>query len=170
MLDSDGDGVPDNLDRCPGTPMGFKVDRDGCIIEQTVSLRSINFEFNQDRLTEPSKETLDKVAMAMKGQPALTVTIGGHTDSLGADAYNMKLSQRRANAVRSYLISTGVPAGNLVAKGYGESTPVADNDSEEGRTQNRRVEFTVLSKPASVKVISKQPTPASRNAAEGGKP
>ncbi|WP_273452262.1 OmpA family protein, partial [Nevskia ramosa] len=158
-------GVPDNLDKCPGTPKGFKVDRDGCIIEQKVTLRSINFEFNKDRLTDPSKLSLNEVATALNAQSALSVQVGGYTDSLGSDAYNQKLSQRRADAVRVYLISQGVPSGQLTAKGFGEANPVGDNATEEGRTENRRVEFTVLNKPASVKVIEKTPTPASKKAA-----
>jgi len=167
VLDSDGDGVPDNLDRCPGTPHGFKVDATGCIIEQTVVLRAVNFEFNSDQLTLPSQQTLDEVATALNGQPTLSVQNGGYTDSVGSAAYNLKLSQKRAESVRRYLSSKGVAAGNLVAKGFGKANPIASNDTDSGRAENRRVEFVVLNKPATVKVIDKGSTEQSKAAAEG---
>lgn len=164
--DSDGDGVNDNLDKCPGTPKGFKVDADGCIIQQTIVLRAVNFEFNSDRLTVPAQNTLDEVATALIGQPDLNLQIDGYTDSKGSAAYNLKLSKKRAEAVKAYLVGKGVSSGNLVAKGFGEASPVASNDTEEGRTENRRVEFVVLNKPPSVKVLTKQPTKKSKAAAE----
>jgi outer membrane protein OmpA-like peptidoglycan-associated protein len=81
----------------------------------------------------------------MKQNPDIRkVRVEGHTDSKGSDAYNIKLSQRRANAVRDYLIAHGVEADRLVAVGYGETRPVADNGTAEGRARNRRVEFTIL--------------------------
>jgi len=154
-LDSDGDGVADYLDQCPGTPKGFKVDAVGCIIEQTVILRTVNFEFNKDTLTTEAKDTLDLVAAGMASQPKLTVIISGHTDSVGADAYNQKLSLKRAEVVRAYMVGKGVAEVRLKAEGYGESKPIASNDTEEGRAENRRVEFQVLNKPLGVKVIKK---------------
>jgi len=166
VVDSDGDGVPDNLDKCPGTPHGFKVDADGCIIEQTVVLRAVNFEFNSDKLTQPSEQTLNEVAAALNGQPTLSVQIGGYTDSVGSAGYNLKLSQKRANAVQAYLVSKGVSSSNLVAKGFGKANPIASNDTDEGRTENRRVEFVVLNKPATVKVIDEGSTAQSKAAAE----
>ncbi|MDB5988065.1 MAG: P44/Msp2 family outer membrane protein [Nevskia sp.] len=168
VLDSDGDGVPDNLDRCPGTPHGFKVDSTGCIIEQTVVLRAVNFEFNSDQLTLPSQQTLDEVAHALNGQPTLSVQIGGYTDSVGSASYNLKLSQKRAESVRRYLAGKGVASGNLVAKGFGKANPIASNDTDSGRAENRRVEFVVLNKPSTVKVIDKGSTDQSKAAAEGG--
>lgn len=164
--DDDGDGVRNSKDKCPGTPKGFKVDADGCIVEQTVVLRAVNFEFNSDALTAPSKDTLDEVAKALVGQPGLNVEIAGHTDDRGAAAYNLKLSQKRAESVRAYLIGKGAPAASLAAKGYGKTKPVADNKTEAGRAENRRVEFVVLNKVANVKVKTEDSTSASKAAAE----
>lgn len=169
-VDSDGDGVPDYLDRCPGTPHGFKVDASGCIIEQTVVLRAVDFEVNSDQLTLPSQQTLAEVAEALKSQPALSLQINGYTDATGSPAYNLKLSQKRAESVRRYLTDHGVAYANLRAKGLGKTNPIASNDSEDGRAQNRRVEFVVLSQPFAVKVVDKGSTPQSEAAAEGGAP
>ena len=168
--DADGDGVPDCRDKCPGTPKGFKVDDHGCIVEQSVILRSVNFVFNKDELTAPAKDTLNEVAAALIGQPALDVRIVGHTDSVGSDAYNRRLSQRRAESVRRYLMLKGVDQANLQATGMGESKPIASNDTEDGRAQNRRVEFIVLNKPAHVDVKSADSTSRSKEAAESGEP
>jgi len=154
-LDTDGDGVPDYLDKCPGTPKGFKVDAEGCIIEQTIVLRGVNFEYDKDQLTAEAKGILDAVVPGLTSQPKLTLEIGGHTDSRGTDAYNKSLSQRRANSVKAYLIEKGVSSERLAAVGYGEAKPIADNKTDEGRAENRRVEFQVLNKPLTVKVIKK---------------
>jgi OOP family OmpA-OmpF porin len=154
-IDTDGDGVPDYLDKCPSTPKGFKIDAEGCIVEQKIVLRGVNFEYDKDQLTAEAKSILDGVLPGLIAQPKLTLEIGGHTDSRGADAYNQKLSQRRANSVLKYLTDKGVAAERLKAVGYGEAKPVADNKTEPGRAENRRVEFDVLNKPLSVKVIKK---------------
>jgi OOP family OmpA-OmpF porin len=169
-LDSDGDGVPDYLDKCPGTPKGFKVDASGCIIEQTVILRAVNFEFNSDKLTPAARDTLDSVAAGLTGQSSLNVEIAGYTDSVGSAPYNLALSKKRAESVRSYLVSKGLSASRLVAKGYGKTKPIADNKTEEGRAENRRVEFAVLTKPLDVKVVKKGPTTASKAEAQSGEP
>ncbi|WP_234981488.1 OmpA family protein [Fontimonas thermophila] len=95
-------------------------------------------------LTEASRKILDEVAESLKNQPNVRVEIGGHTDSIGNDAYNHILSQQRAEAVRQYLISRGVSGDRLVAMGYGEFRPVASNETPEGREQNRRVEFKLI--------------------------
>jgi OOP family OmpA-OmpF porin len=165
VIDQDGDGVPDSLDKCPNTPHGFHVDASGCIVQQTVILRGVNFEFNSDSLTAPSRETLDEVAAALNGQPELNIEINGYTDSVGSAKYNQKLSKKRAEAVRSYLIGKGIKGDKLVARGFGKEHPVASNKTAEGRTENRRVEFVVLNKPAHVKVISKDATKQSKAAA-----
>lgn len=154
-LDTDGDGVADYLDKCPGTPKGFKVDAEGCIIEQTVVLRGVNFEYNKDQLTLNAQGILDAILPGLESQPKLTLEIGGHTDSKGADGYNLSLSKRRAASVRKYLISKGIAAERLAAVGYGEKKPIADNATEAGRAENRRVEFQVLTKPLAVKVLKK---------------
>lgn len=144
-VDTDGDGVVDSLDQCPDTPKGLKVDAKGCIVEQTVVLRAVNFDFGADQLTAEAKTTLDLLARSMILQKSLTIEIAGHTDSLGPQSFNLLLSQKRAAAVKEYLVSHGVEASRLVSEGYGEFNPIADNNTEAGRATNRRVEFKVLS-------------------------
>ncbi len=144
-IDSDHDGVPDYLDKCPGTPPGVKVDANGCEIEEIV-LKGVNFDFNSAKLTAASETVLDEVVALLKLRPGAPAILGGHTDSKGKPAYNLKLSERRAAAVRDYLIAKGIPAQSLTAKGYGATKPIASNATDEGRAQNRRVtlEFTRL--------------------------
>jgi len=142
--DSDGDGVDDSIDACPNTPRGFKVDARGCATRDArIVLHDINFEFDSSRLTAASKSELDKIAGGLKGQPSMGLTIEGHTDATGSDAYNMKLSKDRASAARAYLISQGVEGSRLEAVGYGETKPIASNSTKDGRAENRRVEFSV---------------------------
>jgi OmpA-OmpF porin, OOP family len=144
-LDSDHDGVPDYLDKCPGTPLGIKVDANGCEIEEIV-LKGVNFDFDSSKLTQASEAVLNDVVTLLKLRPGSPAILGGHTDSRGKPAYNQKLSERRAKAVRDYLVANGIPAESLTAKGYGDSKPIASNKTDEGRAQNRRVtlEFTRL--------------------------
>lgn len=146
FVDSDGDTVSDDLDKCPDTPKGLKVDAEGCVIpDQVIELRGVTFEFNKTRLQPNAETVLDNVVKAFIGQPSLKVEIGGHTDSKGKDAYNLKLSQGRADAVRSYLISKGAKPDQLVAKGYGESRLLVKPEvTPEDYELNRRVEFKVL--------------------------
>jgi OOP family OmpA-OmpF porin len=150
--DSDGDGVVDSADRCPGTPRGVAVDASGCPQQGEIALVGVGFETNSDTLTTASRAVLDPVAANLKKYPELQIELQGHTDSVGADKYNLNLSQRRADAVRSYLLSQGVSPAQVVARGYGESQPVADNSTAEGRAQNRRVVMKVLRNPGSVEV------------------
>ena len=140
--DSDGDGVTDDNDACPDTPAGAKVNARGC--EEQLVLQGVTFENNSAQLTPNSTLTLDSVAEILKRRPNFKVEVRGHTDSSGSDEYNMQLSQRRAEAVMDYLVSRGVEADKLSATGYGETDPVAPNDTADGRAQNRRValEFT----------------------------
>jgi outer membrane protein OmpA-like peptidoglycan-associated protein len=147
-MDTDNDGVCDGMDKCADTKAGAKVDNSGCPIsefipepEKPVVLYGVHFESNKSILTADSKTILDQVAASLIERPDVKVEIGGHTDSQGADAYNLKLSNSRADAVMQYLISKGVKAGNLTAKGYGETLPIADNNTDEGRAKNRRVEL-----------------------------
>lgn len=142
-LDSDGDGVVDRLDNCPNTPAGTTVDNSGCPITEDIVLEGVNFEFDSDKLLPASLTVLDDVMQILNRHPDITVEIEGHTDSQGPEEYNKALSQRRADAVRAHLISEGANADNMRAKGYGESDPIADNGTPEGRAKNRRVEFHV---------------------------
>jgi OOP family OmpA-OmpF porin len=142
--DSDGDGVPDNEDQCPNTPHGDKVMANGCSAGQALILKDVHFDFGKARLTPDSKTVLDRVAKTIVASPGFKIEIAGYTDSIGSSAYNLKLSNERANAVRIYLLSQGVSPDTVIAKGYGESDPVATNKTDEGRAQNRRVEMHVI--------------------------
>jgi OOP family OmpA-OmpF porin len=139
-LDSDGDGVFDYLDKCPGTPKGILVDETGCELKLTLH---INFDFDKADIKPEFRPELDKAAAFIREHANVPyILLAGHTDSKGDDDYNLKLSERRAQAVRQYLIDNyGIDGARLKARGYGESQPVASNDTEEGRYQNRRTEL-----------------------------
>ncbi|MDZ7593680.1 MAG: OmpA family protein [Thiobacillus sp.] len=111
---------------------------------QKLVLEGVNFDFDKATLRQEDVSDLDKNVEALKAWGDVNIEVAGHTDSMGSDAYNMRLSQQRAEAVRNFLISRGVAADRLTAKGYGESQPVADNATEEGRFKNRRVELIPL--------------------------
>lgn len=143
--DSDGDGVPDNLDKCPGTLPGLKVDATGCAVPQVFVLKGVSFDFDSTRLGVNAQTILEDVLKTMEGQPSMKVEIAGHTDNYGSDEYNRDLSQRRADAVKDHLIGKGIGSDRLRSTGYGESEPVASNDNDFGREQNRRVEFRIES-------------------------
>ena len=142
-LDSDGDGVPDNRDKCPNTPKGIKVDSDGCPIkiEEKISITLlIEFDFDKAVVKPVYHNPIEKLANFLKAYPDKNVELEGHTDSIGPDDYNMKLSKRRAESVKKYLVEKfGTEASRIGTIGYGESAPVATNDTEEGRQKNRRV-------------------------------
>jgi len=141
--DLDGDGVLNELDKCPGTPPSFKVDVVGCMVEQTVALQNVNFEFDSDQLTAGAKTLLDGIAESLLAQTSVKVLVTGHTDALGPQSYNLQLSQRRAKSVMAYLVGKSVDAARISAEGEGEFSPIASNETEEGRAQNRRVEFKI---------------------------
>lgn len=142
--DTDGDGVVDSSDECPGTAKGLTVDGRGCVALESFVLKGVSFASGSDVLQPGAKTILDSAVSALKKVPAGdTVEIGGHTDSMGNPANNQKLSQKRAESVRAYLISKGISAESLTAKGYGADQPVADNKTAKGRADNRRVEFKV---------------------------
>jgi OOP family OmpA-OmpF porin len=137
-LDSDGDGIVDSKDVCPTV---FAKTDNGCPPVAPLTLNGVNFDNDMAVLRPEASATLDQAAESLKAWGDVKVEVAGHTDSRSSDAYNMTLSQNRANAVREYLIGKGIAAERLTAKGYGESQPVADNDTEEGRFKNRRVEL-----------------------------
>lgn len=143
VVDSDGDGVPDDRDLCPNTPAGARVDANGCVIEQTLVMRDITFEFNSARLTTNAQRLMENVVSFLRSDPEARITISGHTDSIGSEAYNLKLSRDRANEVRDYLVGYGIDASRLTALGFGKARPIASNDTEIGRETNRRVEFRI---------------------------
>ena len=150
--DTDGDGVTDQIDRCPDTPRGVAVDAYGCTRQGSITLEGVGFEVNSATLTASSRDVLDSIAADLKKYPRLRIELQGHTDSTGADAYNMQLSQKRAESVRAHLIEQGVIPSQLTANGYGETQPVADNTTAEGRATNRRVVMRVIQNPGDVKV------------------
>lgn len=113
-------------------------------VTETVVLKGVNFCFDCDTLSGEAKAILDGDAMAIvKHHPNATFEVAGHTDAMGSDTYNQSLSQRRASNVRAYLVQQGVEPGSMTAQGYGESQPVADNSTEAGRAENRRVELRI---------------------------
>jgi len=143
-LDDDGDGVPNSEDICWTTPTGDKVDIYGCTIneqELIVSLQGVHFNSDSAALTSEAKSILDDALGAINASSSSNVSIEGHTDSRASDSYNRDLSQRRADAVVDYLVSKGVSSSRLNPVGMGEGSPVASNETSEGRAQNRRVDI-----------------------------
>jgi len=146
--DGDGDGIADKDDRCPKAG-GSNVDANGCPKVKTVSasttavftraLRGIQFQTGQAVLKSDSYAILDEVVSIMQADPALNVTITGHTDNVGDENRNLDLSINRAMAVKKYLESKGISPLRLTSSGQGEYSPIADNSTREGRAQNRRV-------------------------------
>ena len=147
--DTDGDGVADQFDKCPGTPAGTAVDGSGCplpkpapvdsIPSNVTGFEKIGFDFNSSVLKTESYPTLDKLSSVLRENGG-KVTVNGYASSEGTAAYNLKLSKDRANSVKTYLVNSGVNASQVATKGNGEANPIASNDTEEGRIQNRRVE------------------------------
>lgn len=142
--DLDGDGVPNERDKCPNTRPGAVVDLDGCEVEAVIELRGVHFDFDKSDLKPEAIVILNEAAALLEQHETVVVEVAGHTDSVGTDAYNQGLSERRANSVRDYLVSKGIRASRLSARGYGEARPVASNDTDAGRAENRRVELVIL--------------------------
>ena len=142
-----GEKVSDDIGDCPkipgyrtGSAAGSQIETQ-LAAEGRVRLDGVNFDFNSDIIQPASRPLLDQIATVLKGKPALKVTLEGHTDNIGGAAFNKGLSDRRARAVKTYLVEAGVPEAQLTAVGFGLDKPVAGNDSEAGRSQNRRVEL-----------------------------
>lgn len=135
-LDSDNDSVVDSKDRCADTPANTKVDEFGCALTARLE---VYFDTNSAVLDPSSNAELDRVVKFMNDVPRAAGVLEGHTDSVGGAAANLRLSQRRADAVRQYLLSKGIDGSRLKAAGYGETRPEADNETAEGRAKNRRV-------------------------------
>lgn len=122
---------------------GAEVERVGEGIKITMNESIVTFAFDSSNLTTLAKTNLDKLVQVLVNNPDTNINIYGHTDSKGSDDYNQKLSERRANSVKAYLVSKGIASSRMFALGEGESMPVASNDTEEGRAKNRRVEFAI---------------------------
>jgi outer membrane protein OmpA-like peptidoglycan-associated protein len=147
----DGDGVNDEEDKCPDQP-GSK-ENNGCpIIPKEIPVKikyestSVKFNSSSNKLTNDSRQSLNDIASIMQGNPQLHLTISGYTDSTGRPAHNLSLSRQRAEVVKSYLVGKGITADRITTIGYGQLRPVADNNTEEGKALNRRVEFNMEEK------------------------
>ncbi len=146
-LDTDKDGVPDYLDKCPATPIGAVVDATGCSAEVTKrfcdkpAVIAITFDTNKADVKAEYHDDLDNVGNFLKDFPNSKGSIDGHTDSVGSKAANLKLSQKRAENVRSYIINKfGIDGSRISAKGYGSAKPVDSNKTKAGKAKNRRIE------------------------------
>jgi OOP family OmpA-OmpF porin len=150
-LDSDGDGIPDYKDKCPDAAEnknGYQDD-DGCpdtpppptVLQYIGTIPGVKFEPEKTELTPASLTVLDGAAAVLRDNPTVKLEIAGYTDNSGDAARNQDLSQKRAEAVKTYLASKGIDPTRLTAKGYGQDTPLADNATAEGREKNRRIEF-----------------------------
>ncbi|XOB62892.1 OmpA family protein [Campylobacterota bacterium DY0563] len=139
-VDTDQDGVVDSKDKCPDTPKGDIVDENGCSLKVNLN---ILFDFDSSRINNSYDSRIKKFADFMKAFPSVSGKIEAHTDAKGSDEYNQKLSERRAASVVKALEAYGVDASRLKSIGYGETRPVATNETEEGRALNRRVEGSI---------------------------
>lgn len=159
-LDDDQDGVNNCDDKCPGTAAGTQVGPDGCPQSLTIDLRGVNFKFDRPKKGEknidptlqvPTADSiaiLDQAVDALNRYPDLTIKLDGYTDSIGTDAYNQGLSERRAKIVNEYLLSHGVAASRITGvTGYGETNPVDTNATAAGRARNRRTEIKLDNPP-----------------------
>lgn len=138
--DSDGDGVIDAQDQCPGTPKGYKVDSKGC--PQSVTLH-IHFAFASNVIPDSATKDVAKLIQFMNDNPASKITIIGHTDNIGTDERNQPRSEARAKALGDKLIAGGIDASRITTSGKGSKIPVASNDTEPGRAENRRIEILI---------------------------
>ncbi|MDF0731216.1 OmpA family protein [Pseudomonas entomophila] len=157
--DEDGDGVFDRRDRCPDTPKGTAVDHMGCplpqyppstpraeapVVAEVITLDDqgqVLFAFDSAALSAGAQQRLQALMPKLGDPSVVSVKVIGHTDSVGSDSYNQALSERRAASVAQYLISQGLTPSKVTSQGRGEREPVADNDTDAGRSQNRRVEL-----------------------------
>lgn len=136
--DEDNDGVSDAYDQCLNTPAGAQVNSQGCW-----SYSKVDFGFDNTVISAAYAPLFDNAIYVLQKNPSITVELDGHTDSTGPEAYNQGLSERRAQAVKDHLVENGIDANRLTIKGFGESQPIADNNTPEGRAENRRVGFNI---------------------------
>ncbi|UKT63092.1 DUF6089 family protein [Pedobacter mucosus] len=159
LKDTDGDGVADKLDKCPGTPAGTVVDGSGCplvvtkVTEKVIvteadravvkeAIKNLEFDLGKATIRSKSFASLNRVA-ALLVEKNFSLKLAGHTDNTGSKALNLRLSKERAESVKAYLVSQGANASRIEATGYGMGQPIATNKTAAGRQQNRRVEFTI---------------------------
>ncbi|MFQ6576028.1 OmpA family protein [Pseudomonas sp. UM16] len=153
--DEDEDGVFDRRDRCPDTPANTPVSHTGCPLPQypvtekavepeVITLNdqgAVMFAYDSADLTSSADSQLQALISKLNASSVVSVKVIGHTDSRGSDAYNQTLSEQRASSVAEYLINQGLSPSKVTSMGRGESEPIADNETEAGRAQNRRVEL-----------------------------
>jgi OOP family OmpA-OmpF porin len=153
IRDKDGDGVLDEADKCPDQPEtknGFQ-DADGCpdelpkeVAKFAGVIKGIQFDFGKATIRKESNKTLDEAIQVLKQYGDLRIMISGHTDNVGEAATNIELSQQRAASVKEYMVSKGIDSGRIETRGAGPGEPVADNATDKGRQENRRIEFKLL--------------------------
>lgn len=166
-LDSDNDGVPDYKDECRSVP-GPKANKGCPVVKREVrqllqkAMQGIEFETGKATIKQKSFPLLDQIAATFIENKNYIIEVQGHTDNTGKDEVNRKLSDKRANAVKDYLVNKGVPAARMTAVGYGPDKPIADNSTKAGRAKNRRVEFNITFEKVHVETIldHANPTPA----------
>ena len=143
--DSDGDGVADKDDNCPN--VAGPIENKGCPLKQKRNIdelmkkKKLVCETGKNDITAASKIVLQEIAQVLKEEPTWTIEFAGHTDNVGEAAMNLQLSKKRSETVRNLLISYGIEASRIKANYFGETKPIADNNTPEGRTKNRRIDF-----------------------------
>jgi OOP family OmpA-OmpF porin len=153
--DKDGDGIADEADKCPEQPEtknGFQ-DADGCpdelpkeVAKFSGVIKGIQFDFGKATIRPESNKLLDEAVKVLQQYPELRISISGHTDNVGEPAKNLELSQQRADSVKAYFVGKGIDTSRIETRGAGETEPVADNATDKGRQENRRIEFKLLQK------------------------
>jgi OOP family OmpA-OmpF porin len=144
VLDSDLDGLLDDVDQCPNTPKGMSIDSVGCatfIGEVNDLIDNVQFETDSSSLTEASKMALNEIADILESYAAIGIEVQAHSDNTGSAAYNKILAEKRAASVVKYLDEKSIVQSRLTSLGFGEERPIADNNTSAGRAKNRRVEF-----------------------------
>ena len=142
-FDSDGDGVPNNIDKCPNTPKNMTVNHYGCPVITTLRF---NFDFNKWKVKKIYYPQILKIAKILKANPKLKIEIDGYTDNKGLKKYNLQLSKKRAEAVKNILVKYGVNPKRIKVKGFGEAYPLVPNNTDTNRAINRRVEIVAIKK------------------------
>ncbi len=138
-IDSDGDGIYDKDDECPDTPQGAMVDSRGCWV-----VKGITFEYKKWDIKEEYNLSLDNIVNVLQKNPDMHIRIEGHTDNIGSMEYNIDLSQKRAEAIKNYLVRNGIDESRISTVGFGYKKPIASNDTEKGRALNRRAEIVPI--------------------------
>ncbi len=138
-VDSDGDGVYDKDDECPDTPKGAIVDSRGCWV-----VKGVTFDYKKWDIKEEFNSNLSNIVEVLQKNPGLRIKIEGHTDNIATMEYNIKLSQKRAQAVKNYLVAKGIDESRISTAGFGFKRPIASNDTEAGRALNRRAEIVPI--------------------------